>query len=486
MKPIDFRLVSKARATAGYLVLVVALAAIATASTVAIAWSLSSFVVGVFVDKRSIEDLRQFLVVTLVAGGVRAVVHFAQEFAGFWAAGRVKFQLRAQALDVIERDGSPLVAKHGSAELGQLLGPSLDSLDVYFAKYLPQLVFTALVTPALTYLIWSLDHASGITVLMTLPLIPLFMVLIGLATRNVQEEQLEALQRLNGHFLEIVKGIVTLKVFDRTRLQNQILAEVSDQYRIRTLRVLRLSFLSGFALELAASLSVALIAVGIGLRLVEGGITLFVGLFVLIIAPEVYLPLRNVGAQFHAAAQGVAVTSKVLDLLEDSATKPAAELEIEPQPGITVIVGKSGIGKSIALKRLDQPLATWMPQQTQLIPGTIRSNITGPNPGDDAAVNRALERAQLTELPPEVLVSDTDLLSGGQRQRVGLARAFYRLAISGGDLLLLDEPTSQLDADTEARVISELRELATQGISVVAISHSRQLIGAADRLVNFD
>lgn len=483
MKPIDFRLVSRARATAGYLILVVALAVLATSATVAIAWALSNFVVGLFVVGESLEELSHFLWIGLASGAIRAAVHFAQEFAGFWAAGRVKLQLRAQALDVIERDGNSMVAKYGSGELSQLLGPSLDSLDVYFSKYLPQLVFTALVTPALTLFIWLLDPISGLTVLFTLPLIPLFMVMIGLATRDLQASQLEALEKLNGHFLEILKGIVTLKVFGRTQLQSAILSEVSEQYRTRTMKVLRLSFLSGFALELAASLSVALIAVSIGLRLVAGELPLLIGLFVLVIAPEVYLPLRNVGAQFHAASQGVAVSTRVLDLIQDKAGSPGSTLKLDPKPGLTVVVGKSGAGKSLALKALISPKSTWMSQDSQLVAGTVLANVCGPVGSNRQQAEQALEKAQLSEVSIETVVSERDGLSGGQRQRVALARAFYHLEANNNELLLLDEPTSQLDEETERQVINQIRRYLEVGVRVVAVSHSPRLIAAADQVV---
>ena len=340
MKPLDPRLVREARATTRYLILVVALATFATFSTVAIAFSFARFVVEIFVNRNSLDSQWHWLAFSLIAAAIRALIHFAQEWAGFFAAGKVKQELRSKALKRIEQGGIEFVSRYGTGELSTLLGSGLDAIDVYFSKYLPQLVFTALVTPALTVLIWYFDAPSGITVLLTLPLIPLFMVMIGIATRDLQDKQLQSLQRLNGHFLEIIKGLITLKIFNRVERQEAVLLEVSEQYRQRTMKVLRLSFLSGFALELAASLSVALLAVSIGIRLVDGQMELFTGLFILIIAPEVYLPLRNVGAQFHAAAGGVAVSSKVLDLIQQPHTEPAVD-DLEINAGLTVLVGPS-------------------------------------------------------------------------------------------------------------------------------------------------
>lgn len=482
MKPLDPRLVREARATAGYLFLVVALAIFATLSTVAIAYFFASFVAGVFTQNQSFESQVHLLGYALIAATARALIHFTGEWAGFFAAGRVKVELRDKALRKLESGGSELVSKYGIGELSSLLGPGLDAIDVYFAKYLPQLVFTALVTPILTALIWFLDAPSGITVLLTLPLIPLFMVMIGFATKDLQDKQLEALERLNGHFLEIIKGLVTLKIFNRVERQEKTLLEVSDQYRKRTMKVLRLSFLSGFALELAASLSVALIAVSIGIRLVDGDLGLFVGLFVLIIAPEVYLPLRNVGAQFHAAASGVSVSSKVLDLI----ASPIEGLELSfgvSQRGLTAVVGPSGVGKSRALKALVSTDGVWMPQTSQLLPGSLASNIAGPVEPDLTLLAKAMQFAQIADLNLDQELSEVSL-SGGQRQRVALARAIYRLWQSDSKRLLLDEPTSQLDAKTAKQVIANLQQLAASGVQVIAVTHSKELVDSADQVVH--
>lgn len=481
MKPLDSRLVREARATAGYLFLVVALAIFAALATVAIAYFLSSFVVAIFVEQQPLGNQTQLLGFALLAGVVRALIHFSGEWIGFLASGRVKLELRQKALKRLRSGGSELVSKHGSGELSSLLGPSLDAIDVYFTKYLPQLVFTALVTPALTALIWYLDLASGITVLFTLPLIPLFMVMIGFATRDLQDKQLDSLERLNGHFLETIKGLVTLKIFNRIQRQEKVLQEVSEQYRVRTMKVLRLSFLSGFALELAASLSVALIAVSIGIRLVDGQLDLFTGLFILVIAPEVYLPLRNVGAQFHAAAEGVSVSSRVLDLISEPEATPESRFDVE-ESGITAIVGPSGVGKTRALKSMFSANDVWMPQVSTLIPGTVISNITGADEINSAKLAKAVAFAQASEIDLNQLVSEVSL-SGGQRQRVALSRAFYRLFSTQANRLLLDEPTSQLDTNTADLVAKNLREIADSGVKVIVVTHSKHLIAIADQVV---
>ena len=196
------------------------------------------------------------------------------------------------------------------------LGPGLDALDEYFGRYLPQLVLTAVATPMCIVAAWIADPLSGLVLVIVLPLIPIFMALIGMATAAVQRRQWDSLAALSRGFLEVVGGLSTLAVFGRAERQTARIRAVTDDYRAGTMKVLRITFLSGFTLEFAASLSVALVAVSIGLRLVAGDMTLAPGLFVLVLAPEVFLPLRNVGAAFHASAAGVTASADAFDLLD--------------------------------------------------------------------------------------------------------------------------------------------------------------------------
>lgn len=474
MRPLDPRLVREAKATIWYLATVVVLAFLSTVSTVGIAFGLASFVVEIFTNQKSLEQSFHFLAIAALAAFGRAASQYLQEYFGFQASFRVKQTLRNKALTVIERDGDKLVADYGTGTLSLLLGPALDSLDIYFAKYLPQLVFTALVTPFFVVLVWLVDFTSAVALVFTLPLIPLFLILIGLATRETQQKQLTALERLNNHFYEILRGIQTLKIFGRTKLQEKILTDVALDYRNRTMRVLRLSFLSGFALELAASLSVALIAVTIGLRLVSGELDLLTGLFVLLIAPEAYLPLRNVGAQFHAASEGVEVSTKVLDLID----RPAEQKIVEPVSyrGVVALTGPSGSGKTTRLKSMRSANSSWLPQQSSLVTGTIRENIAGFERVDESALIRAVELAALDDVPLGLLVSAEGGLSGGQIQRVSLARAFYHNLTKQTNLLLLDEPTSQQDERRQSLIANSILELANHGTTVILATHQAPLL----------
>lgn len=485
MKPIDPRLLREAKATTWFLAMVVALALAGTAATVSIAWALSSFIVGIFVSGASLGESSHLLWIALLAAMARALVHYLQEWAGFRASSSVKIGLRMKVLDRVDRFGPDYVSPIGSGALSQLIGSSLDSLDVYFSKYLPQLVFTALVTPAFVVLIWILDLPSGLVLVLTLPLIPLFMILIGMVTSDVQQSQLNSLEKLHTHFLEVLKGLTTLKIFGRVEKQEAVLGELSGDFHKRTMKVLRVSFLSGFALELGASLSVALIAVSIGLRLVAGDLDLFTGLFVLLLAPEAYLPLRNVGAQFHAASEGVKVSSRVLDLLETApATTSVPEVTFEP--GITVVVGRSGSGKSRLLRSLANSQTSWMSQESPIFVGSVAENLVGQEELKSELSFQAMALAQLVEIDINTQIGPRQGLSGGQLQRVALARAFYRMLDRNLETLVLDEPTSQLDPDNQQLIAAVFQDLAAKGKTLIIATHQSSLIAIADRVVDLD
>lgn len=313
MKPLDPRLVRRSRAARRFLVAGAALAVVQAAAVIAFAWSLASLVAGL-VDGMRMPQAWPLLAMLVAAASVRAGAAWLWDLVGSSGAMRVKAELRAELLGAIEaRPGG--VPGFPTARIATLLGPGLDALDEYFGRYLPQLVLTVVATPAFVAAAWIADPLSGFILLVVLPLIPIFMALIGMATAAVQRRQWDSLASLSRGFLEVVGGLSTLVVFGRAERQVSRIRRITDDYRRRTMTVLRITFLSGFALELAASLSVALVAVSIGLRLVAGDMTLAPGLFVLVLAPEVFLPLRNVGAAFHSSAAGVTASADAFDLL---------------------------------------------------------------------------------------------------------------------------------------------------------------------------
>jgi thiol reductant ABC exporter CydD subunit len=360
--------------------------------------------------------------------------------------------------------GPGWLAGRRTGELTVTATRGLDALDPYLSRYLPQLFLAAVVPAAVGARILLADWPSAVIVALTLPLVPLFMVLVGLATQQHMRTRWRALEVLAGHFLDTVAGLSVLKAYGRSRGQADVVRRVSERHRRETLKTLRIAFLSSLVLELLATLSVALVAVAIGLRLVEGQLSLETGLLVLILAPEAYLPLRRVGEQYHAAAEGVAAAEKVLAVLDEtppragsvadvpdirtapvvldavSARYPDREedavhaLSLELPPGsVTGLVGPSGAGKSTVLALLlgflrpasgavrvggldlaDVDLAAWrrqvawVPQRPHLVAGTVADNVRlGTPDAPDAAVAAAAAEAASTS------GSTTSSASGG-------------------------------------------------------------------------
>ncbi|RZS66520.1 ATP-binding cassette subfamily C protein CydD [Agromyces ramosus] len=339
MKPLDPRLVRRSRAARWFLLAGGALAVAQAAAVIVFASALASLVAG-FVDGMRMPQAWPLLATLVAAASARAGAAWLWDLVGSAGAMRVKAELRSELLAALEaRPGG--VPGFPTARVATLLGPGLDALDEYFGRYLPQLVLTLVATPAFVVAAWIADPLSGLVLVIVLPLIPVFMALIGMATAAVQRRQWDSLAALSRGFLEVVGGLSTLMVFGRAERQAARIRAVTDEYRRGTMKVLRITFLSGFTLELAASLSVALVAVSIGLRLVAGDMSLAPGLFVLVLAPEVFLPLRNVGAAFHASAAGVTASGDAFDLL-------AAARGSGPGAGERGAAPSDGVGASSA------------------------------------------------------------------------------------------------------------------------------------------
>ncbi|MEV4801523.1 thiol reductant ABC exporter subunit CydD [Nonomuraea sp. NPDC049421] len=475
--------------------------------------------------------------------GVRALLAWTQGvFAGRTATG-VKSALRHRLLDRLRELGPARLAAHRSGELVTLAGRGLDGLDNYLTGYLPAIAVAGVVPVAVLIRLFAADLASAVIVLVTLPLIPIFGALVGMTTKAVTERQFHALSRLGGHFLDVVRGLPTLRAFGRARYQAGVIKQVADAHRSATMRTLRVAFLSSLVLELCASLSLALVAVPIGLRLLGGSLDLTTALLVLLLAPEAYLPLRAMGTRFHASMEGVAAADAAFAVLDDEPERAgggtravpgggAPEIRLENvtvrypgrdtpaledvsltiSPGERVaLVGESGGGKSTLLhlvlgfvqpssgrvlidgtdlRELD--LARWrarlafVAQRPHLFATSVAGNIRLGAPTasmDDVRRAAAAAHADFVEDLPEgfdtVLGERGTNLSAGQRQRVALARAFCRPAAS---VLLLDEPTARLDGRSEAAVVTATAELA-QGRTAVIVAHRPAMIDLADRVV---
>ncbi|MFI8531585.1 thiol reductant ABC exporter subunit CydD [Streptomyces aquilus] len=538
MKPIDPRLLRYARATRLFMAAVVGLGVVGAALVIAQAMLIAEVVVGAFQHGMSAAELRTPLLLLVAVAGGRALVSWLTELAAHRASAAVKSELRGRLLERAAALGPGWLSGQRTGSLVALATRGVDALDDYFSRYLPQLGLAVVVPVAVLARVVTEDWVSAAIIVGTLPLIPIFMMLIGWATQSQMDRQWQLLSRLSGHFLDVVAGLPTLKVFGRAKAQAESIKRITGEYRQATMRTLRIAFISSFALELLATLSVALVAVTIGMRLVHGEMDLYDGLVILVLAPEAYLPLRQVGAQYHAAAEGLAAAEEIFEVLETpvpvagTAVVPAGALTFDGvtvrypgrsgdavqdvsfavEPGETVaLVGPSGAGKSTLLNvllgfvrpaegrvlaggvdladaDLDQwrSQVAWVPQRPQLFAGTIAENVRLARPdADDAAVRQALSDAGALEfvdaLPQGAetgLGEDGAGLSAGQRQRLALARAF----LADRPVLLLDEPTAALDGATEAEVVAAVRRLAV-GRTVLLVVHRPALLGIADRVV---
>ncbi|MER6954405.1 thiol reductant ABC exporter subunit CydD [Streptomyces sp. NPDC000618] len=538
MKPIDPRLLRYARATRLFLVAVVGLGAVGAALVIAQAMLIAEAVVGAFQHGMSVAELRTPLLLLAAVALGRALVAWLTELAAHRASAAVKSELRGRLLERATTLGPGWLSGQRTGSLVALATRGVDALDDYFSRYLPQLGLAVVVPVAVLARIVTEDWVSAAIIVGTLPLIPVFMMLIGWATQSRMDRQWQLLSRLSGHFLDVVAGLPTLKVFGRAKAQADSIRHITGEYRQATMRTLRIAFISSFALELLSTLSVALVAVTIGMRLVHGEMDLYIGLVILVLAPEAYLPLRQVGAQYHAAAEGLAAAEEIFEVLQTPAPVSGTVAVVEGGvafEGVTVrypgrsadalsdvsftvdagetvaLVGPSGTGKSTLLNALlgfvrpaegrvlaggvDLAAAdleqwrsriAWVPQRPHLYAGTIAENVRLARPdADDAAVRSALADAGALEfvdaLPAgadTVLGEDGTGLSAGQRQRLALARAF----LADRPVLLLDEPTAALDGETEAEVVAAVRRLAA-GRTVLLVVHRPALLAVADRVV---
>nr|8IPQ_B Chain B, Transmembrane ATP-binding protein ABC transporter cydD [Mycolicibacterium smegmatis]8IPQ_C Chain C, Transmembrane ATP-binding protein ABC transporter cydD [Mycolicibacterium smegmatis] len=497
--------------------------------TIASAVVLAHIVAGIITNPATAlggeTDWAPGLVALAVLWSVRVVAQWFQGRLSQRGATAVIGELSRQVLSSVTTS-SPrrLAADRDSA--AAVVTRGLDGLRPYFTGYLPAVVLAGILTPAALVVMAAYDWQAAAIVVIALPLIPIFMVLIGLLTAERSAAALTAMTTLQGRMLDLIAGIPTLRAVGRAGGSVQRIAELSASHRRSTMATLRISFLSALVLELLATLGVALVAVSVGLRLVFGDMTLAAGLTALLLAPEVFWPLRRVGAAFHAAQDGKTAAEQALRLCAEPhpptghevvpAGAPVIEvpaLKAVMEPGrVTVLTGPNGVGKSTLLQAIlglqESPCGpilvagvevgaldrsawwgrlAWMPHRPVLVPGTVRENLEllGPVPGLDEVCRSVGFDEVLGELPDG---SETPLgrggvgLSLGQRQRLGLVRALGAPA----DVLLLDEPTAHLDGALEDRVLAAIVARARAGATVVMVGHRAPVLAAADHVVTME
>src|SRR5208283_4452725 len=319
--PVDPRLLRYARAARGYLVLTVALGLAGTALILAQA-GLLAHALATAARGEVGGALAGTLIALLIVVLMRAAVSYGGEVTALRAAATVKSQLRSALTARALRLGPGWLGRQRAGEIAALSTRGLDGLDPYFARYLPQLVLGVLVPIAVLARVAAADWISAVVIAVTLPLIPVFAVLVGWHTKAQTRRQWRLLAILGGHFLDVVEGLPTLKVFGRARAQAEVIAKVTDDYRRTTMATLRVAFLSALVLELAAAVATALVAVEVGLRLLAGHLGYQTALVVLLLTPEAYLPLRAVGLHFHASMEGAAAAGRVCDIIETAPASP--------------------------------------------------------------------------------------------------------------------------------------------------------------------
>ena len=540
--PLDPRLVRRARATLPFLAGLCVVGVATALLILAQAWLLSRGVSSVFAAHH-LDGVAMWCGLLAAVFCGRACLAWLQESLAHRASASVKSQLRRDILQA--RLSRPTDATMPSGTLISLMTTGLDALDGYYSKYLPQLVLAVIVPAVLATAIGLNDLTSVVIVVVTIPLIPVFMALIGWRTEAAVAKRFKVATRLANHFADLVAGLPTLQVFGRARAQLEGLRRTEAANRSETMRTLRISFLSSFVLELLATLSVALVAVTVGFRVAAGGMDLRTSLFILILAPEVFLPVRQVGVLFHDAADGMAAAEVSFGLIESGRpTAPKSDVEIASprevpvvisglthtyegtdraapdglslriEPGsVVALVGHSGGGKTTALSCLlgfidpdsgsilvgDRELigadeSVWqswrrqlayVPQVPAMMAGTVAENIRlGCSDAPEAMLRDALDRCGAAAIPLNKRIDDdAEGLSAGERRRVALARALVRVEQAEAGLLVLDEPTAGLDADTEATVLEAVR---ASGASVLVVSHRRNIIAAADVVVDLE
>ncbi|WP_326562527.1 thiol reductant ABC exporter subunit CydD [Micromonospora sp. NBC_01796] len=537
--PFDPRLLRRVPSTRRQVAVLGGLGVVAAALVIAQATTLADLLAtaaGGHLDRAALLGF-----VAAVAG--RATVLWAQGAVSARMAATVKAALRTDLLDAVGQRGPGWLAGQQAGRIATLAGRGLDALDAYFTGYLPQLVLSVTVPVAVLARLTFADWSSALIIAATLPLIPVFGALLGWQAQAATERQWRRLSLLGGHFLDMVAGLPTLRVFGRARAQVDVVRRMADGHRAATMKTLRIAFLSGLVLELVATLSVALVAVPIGLRLLDGGLALQTALLVLLLAPEAYLPLRTAGSRFHASMEGLTALDDALTVLAGapSATGPAdrgalvtpGEIRFE---GVTVeyerttalrdvtltirpgdriaVIGPSGAGKSTLLGLLlgnvvptsgritvdGVDLATadleqwrrrlaWVPQRAHLFAASLTDNIRLGQPEATiesvrVAASAAVLDDVLRDLPEglDTLLGERGHgLSSGQRQRVALARAFLRDA----PIVLLDEPTARLDGVSEAAVLAATRKLVA-GRTAVLVAHRPALLAEADRVLRIE
>lgn len=537
MKPLDPRLMKYAKAARFYIIFISALGFVTTALILAqvifISWAVSPIIEG----KKTFNETKVWFFALIVVVLLRAALFYLRERFAHRASTKTVATLRDKVLDHASKLG-PRWQAHKGSDTVTLVTRGLNDLGPYFVNYLPQLILSVTVTPLTLLVMLIMDFWSAVVALITLPLIVIFMILIGKMTQEFSNKRLATMQQLGRQLLDLIAGLTTLKSLGREKGPANHIQKIGKSYTANTMATLRLAFMSGAVLEFVATLSVALVAVEVGMRLVYGNMVLVSGLIVIMLAPEVFDPIREVGKQFHASADGVAAANKAFEILEtplpEAGSKVApnlaentikiesmsvaargawapGNLNAEIKPGlITALVGPSGNGKTTTvmcllgqlkpekgrilvgdtdLKDIEEQSwfdqITWVPQHPAIVPGTIAENLGIEDVESEKLREAASACGFLSVVEEQPQGWHTPIgqggvgLSVGQRQRLALTRAL----LDDVQLVILDEPTAHLDARAQQQVIDAVHMLKKQGKTVLVIAHREALKREADQII---
>ena len=515
---------------------------VASAFTILLAYYLAKSINQIFLENNSISDVSNYLIIFIIAAILKAFFIWYEKSKIDLVVGDVKNKLREALNKKLFDDKGEILSNKKSGELSNTVIKGVEALDAYFSEYLPQLFLSALTPILILFFVFPIDILSGVVFLVTAPVIPLLMYLIGSTAEDLNRKQWKSLNRMSGHFLDVLQGITTLKIFNRAKDEIKKIEEISNAFKFSTMKVLKIAFLSALVLELLSTISIAIIAVEIGLRLMYGKMEFESALFVLILAPEFYLPLRQLGARYHAGLEGIAAFKSIQKLLNTNNDK-SEELssQSEFQNGnivyenvsfnylnrddkalddisftiesgkTTAIVGESGSGKSTIINLLMRFLKTesgeilvdnnnllniseeewhknvsWVSQSPHIFHKSIYENIAiaKENSSEDEiieAAKNALIHDWIVKLKDGYQTNVGErgaTLSGGEIQRIALARAFLK----NSPILLMDEPTSSIDSIYEMELISSIKKLSKDK-TVVIVAHRLSTIISADKII---
>lgn len=492
------------------------------------------------------DELIPYFLGLIIGFGMRAIILWAREKIGFQSGQLLRNHIRQKILDKIHLVGPATINQKPAGSWASIMLEQVENLHNFYARFLPQQSLSAIVPVVIFIAVFPLNWAAGLILMITAPLVPLFMIIVGIAAADNSQKNMDTLSRLSAQFLDRLRGLETLRLFNRTSEQTEHIENATEDFRETTMDVLKLAFLSSAVLEFFTSISIALMAVYFGfsyLGQIEFGtynapLTLFTGFFCLILAPEFYQPLRDLGTYYHDRAAGIGAADAIVDFLEadyltvhqnektislESAVEISAEnlvvlstqgsaltkpLNFQiPANHNVALVGQSGAGKTSLINAIlgflpykgslkingqelrESNLAdwrkhiAWVGQNPLLLQGTIKENLLlGDIQANDEEINQALIRSQAKEFTDKLglhhEIKDGGLgISVGQAQRLAIARALLRK----GDLLLLDEPTASLDTQSENLVLQALNE-ASQHQTTLMITHRIEDLKQCDQI----